>query len=788
MSSFDYTRISDPAYIEENRLPAHSDHIINGGALTLYLNGLWKFHYAKNYASTVPGFWEDDYDASGWDDITVPAHIQLEGYDVPQYANVQYPWDGLEQIKPGEIPQRFNPVGSYVRSFTVPEDWRGMGLRISFQGVESAFALWVNGRYVGYGSDGFTPSDFDITDFTRDGENKLAVQVFKFSAGSWLEDQDFFRFSGIFRDVLLQAVPSAHIEDVKVETIVSEDLNEAVLRVGLNIRGEGKPRLKLMLNGVLIAENELPHSDIPVHNPKLWSAEDPVLYELLIELFNSEGQLIETVNQPVGFRRFELKGSLMCLNGQRIEFRGVNRHEFHPLRGRTLTTEDIETDLKIMKRLNINAVRTSHYPNQSVFYALCDKLGLYVIDETNLETHGIWDGIYRGERPITDAVPGDKPEWKENVLSRANAMYQRDKNHPCVLIWSCGNEAFGGSNIYEMSKLFRRLDPSRLVHYEGIANDRRYPGTSDMESRMYVPAAEAGVYLDEHRDKPYIMCEYAHAMGNSLGAVYKYTELAEREPLYQGGFIWDFADQALWAKDHYGRDYLAYGGDLGDRPTDYHFCGNGIVLADRSLTPMAQEVKYVYQAIKVIPSKSAVLVKNRNLFISTEYLDCIAILEKEGHKVTEASIEAHVPPMGELLIDLPFTIPAEPGEYCLTVSFRLREDMPWAEKGYEVAFGQYIHKNPAQAVQKIRRPLNIVEGYHNFGVTGKDFNVLFSKTHGGLTSYKFGGREFITAIPKPHFWRALLPNDKGNQMAARHGVWLLASRFAVAKSEKLERL
>lgn len=592
MAEFRFEIVKDPRIFQENRLPAHSDHrFFMGEELSgesdcrLNLNGTWKFAYAKNPDAAIPDFYKKDFDVSSWVDIPVPAHIQMQGYDVPAYVNIQYPWDGHEYIEPGEIPSLFNPTASYVRFFTVPEWMKGKRKILCFQGVESGFALWVNGAYVGYSEDSFTPSEFDVTDFLVEGENRLAVQVYKWTAGSWCEDQDFYRFSGIFRDVFLYAEPEIHIRDLKVRTLLDDAYENAVLSLGILASASGRARVTLSDKGRCIIDEtlELAQSvqyEFPVASPCKWSAEIPYLYDLRIDVFGEDGLRKETVVQRVGFRRFEIKDTMMHLNGKRIVFKGVNRHEFCCTSGRVMTEEITRKDLITMKRNNINAVRTSHYPNQTCFYRLCDELGLYVIDETNMETHGCMDAIGVGYKEPGFAVPGDRPEFLGMVLDRARNMLERDKNHPCILIWSCGNESFGGRDIYEMSEQFRRLDPTRLVHYEGIYHDRRYNGTSDIESTMYAPVKEIKEFLKEHRDKPYINCEYTHAMGNSCGGMHKYTELAYSEPLFQGGFIWDYVDQCIALTDRNGKAFMGYGGDCGERPTDYNFSGNGIVYGD----------------------------------------------------------------------------------------------------------------------------------------------------------------------------------------------------------------
>ncbi|NCB00383.1 MAG: beta-galactosidase, partial [Clostridia bacterium] len=463
-------KINDIRFFADNRLPAHSDHqayptrqaaLAGSDDFRHSLNGMWKFAYGASPAAAVAGFEQLDYDCHEWADIRVPGSIQTQGYDIPQYVNVQYPWDGKETVLPGQAPQRFNPVGHYVSYFTVPTHLAGKPLFISFQGVESAFALWLNGTYVGYSTDGFTPAEFDLTPYLTTGENKLAVQVFKWTAASWVEDQDFFRFSGIFRDVYLFTIPEAHLADLKIQTQVTEDFQTAELVADLQVqtRGQGSVRLALLAGGQAVAATEMSlpagetlHVTLPVPNPRLWSAEEPYLYALEIELCDASGQVVEFVSEKVGFRRFEIKDSLMLLNGKRIVFKGVNRHEFSAETGRTVSEAELLQDILTMKRNNINAIRTSHYPNDSRLYRLCDEYGLYVIDETNMESHGSWDMGRLSGKGIESILPGNHLEWQDLLLDRVNSMFQRDKNHPSVLIWSCGNESFGGQVIFEMSQ------------------------------------------------------------------------------------------------------------------------------------------------------------------------------------------------------------------------------------------------------------------------------------------------------------------------------------------------
>ena len=830
---FDVKKIHDPKFFKENCMAAHSDHVTykneaeameQNSSFRLSLDGIWKFHYAKNDAQTIPGFEAENYNCRPWDDIRVPAHIQTAGYDSPQYANIQYPWDGREDVWRDAVPTDFNPVASYVKYFTLPEGFIKNGLYISFQGVESGFALWLNGSYVGYSEDSFTPSEFDLTPYVKEGENKLAVKVFKWTSSSWCEDQDFYRFSGIFRSVYLYTMPKVHVYDLKVQPLVEESLENAKLVLDMEICGKVETveksaddakmqnvSAKITLTGSRddskegaagsVSENTIfsetisfqpnntsdtirftdtgaatVHFEQQVSHPNLWSAEHPELYTLTVELFDENGNSVEFISQNIGFRRFEMKDGIMTLNGKRIVFKGVNRHEFSSKTGRAVSKEEVLQDIITMKQNNINAIRTCHYPDASGIYELCDRYGLYMIAENNLESHGSWDAASHGLVPKDTIVPGDNMDWEPMMLDRVNSCYQRDKNHPAILIWSVGNESYGGKVIFDMSEKFRAVDPHRLVHYEGIFNDRRYEGTSDMESQMYTSVENIKKFLAEHKEKPFICCEYTHAMGNSCGAMHKYTDLTDTEPRYQGGFIWDYIDQSILKKDRYGQEFQAYGGDCGERPTDYNFSGNGICYGgERDASPKMQEVKFNYQNISVTFEEHSFTVVNKNLFADTSEYQCIVILQKNGTAVKKQKMDTNVAPLSSGTYEIPFEIPDD-AEYAVTVSFVLREDTLWAEAGHEVAFGQKVYKKEVKSAVP-EKPLKVVRGKVNIGVKGDDFDCLFSLLNGGLVSYRYAGKEMIGKIPMPNFWRAPVDNDNGSMAPGRYAQWKIASMY-----------
>lgn len=776
--TIDASLLSDPERFAENTLPPRSDHRWFASrdearqgvsSFEQSLNGTWRIHHAPGLAARPEGFEAVDFDVSNWPEIPVPGHLQLHGFGRPQYTNVAYPWDGRFDIWPGQLPED-NPVGSYVRTFDAPQLAPGERLVLRFDGVESAFGLWLNGTWIGYSTDSFTPAEFDITAAVVPGPNRLAVQVFQFSAGSWLEDQDFFRLSGIFRDVTLLRVPAAHVADLRVVTELSEDLERALVTVTATLQGDGV--LRAHLDGV----GELVDGVVEVSQPRLWSAEQPELHDLWVEVLR-DGEVVEVIRQRIGIRRFGIEDGLLTLNGQRIVFNGVNRHEFGR-NGRVMGREEIARDLVLLKAHNVNAVRTSHYPNSTAFYELCDELGLYVIDEMNLETHGVWEAKDRGRIELDEVVPGDRPEWLGALLFRAANMLARDINHPCVLMWSCGNESYGGSNLMAVADWFRSQD-SRPVHYEGVHQDPRLPATSDVVSRMYATAEEIEEYLAEHRDKPFILCEYAHAMGNSFGAVDRYTELAWREPLYQGGFVWDFADQALPALAPDGSTYWGYGGDFGDHPNDGDFSANGLCFADHTPKPLLIEAKQLYRPVDIQPEQRGFTVTNRYLFTRTSCLRFLVRLLHDGKPGEAVEVPLDLAPGESRWVPWPEWFVGGDGEYVAEVSAGLREATPWAPAGHEVCFAQHVLHASAPHHHAPDAPL-LVTGTLNTGVRGDGFGLLFSEVHGGLASWRLGERELLAGgRVLPCFWHAPTSNERGWGAPHRDGMWLLASRYAV---------
>ena len=797
------TWLEDPEVFAVNRKEAHSDHVyyenteemVLGADMPLRqsLNGTWYFSYAKNPTVRVKDFYKKDFDCRMFDSIEVPGHIQTQGYDRCQYINTMYPWDGTEYLRPPMVSKEYNPVGSYVKYFVLEKNLQDKPVFVSFQGVETAFYVWLNGVFIGYSEDSFTPAEFELTPYLQDGENKLAVEVYKRSSASWLEDQDFWRFSGIFRDVYLYAVPKTHIEDLSVKSTLDNSYKNGKLYLKLKISGHTDCAVKAVLLNAeekIVFEKNIKGNSIceisgEVENVHAWSAEDPYLYQLYLYVENQKGNLIEAVPELVGFRTFEMIDKVMHINGKRIVFKGVNRHEFNVRRGRSIKKEDMLWDIEFMKQHNINAVRTSHYPNESLWYRLCDIYGIYLIDETNLESHGSWQKM--GECEPSWNVPGSRPEWKEAVLDRAKSMFERDKNHPSVLIWSCGNESYAGTCIEAMSDYFHEKDDTRLVHYEGVFWNREFDPISDMESRMYAKPAEIEAFLSNDPKKPYISCEYMHAMGNSCGGMKLYTDLESKYELYQGGFIWDYIDQSMLRKNEQGEEVFAYGGDYDDRATDYEFCTNGIVYADRKISPKAQEVKQLYANVKLTPDENGVLIKNENLFISTEAYTLVYRMMLDGYPIFESMRNVIVQAQEEQYVKLDYPNIEEPGEYTYEVTMELTEDTIWADAGHEICFGQFIKKITEEEEQTTKK-MQVIYGDVNIGVKGEGFLAMFSKSEGGLASLQYDGTEYITRAPKTSYWRACTNNDRGAKQGFDCSMWLTAGLYQKVIDVKVEEL
>ena len=622
--------LDNPEVFKVNQLESHSDHCYyldysdmkkEKNPLLQSLNGQWEFAYSKNVMERPVDFYKETFDASGFDKIMVPGHIELAGYDKIRYINTMYPWEGKEYHRGAYSMQatgaeegmfseaQYNPVGSYIKYFDLDKNMCGKRIHICFEGVEEAMYLWLNGQFIGYAEDSFTPSEFDLTPYVKEKGNVLAVQVHKMSTAAFLEDQDFFRFFGIFRNVTLKAIPDVHLEDVWFKPVLNQDNESGSVSVSMKVSAPDSQNVtagfilkdreeNILVEKSLQLNKENDHLEgticVDLESVKLWDNHNPYLYHAYVELKAEDGSLAEVIPYDIGFRRIEIIDKVVYLNGKRLVITGVNRHEWNARTGRCIGIEDMKADISCMLRNNINSVRTCHYPDQIPWYYMCDDAGIYVMAETNLESHGSFQKL--GAIEPSCNVPGSIPQWKDAVLERAKNNFETFKNHTSILFWSLGNESYAGDDIEAMNVYFAEKKDGRLVHYESSYYNRAYEDTiSDLETRMYAKPEDVEEYLNNSPKKPYILCEFMHDMGNSMGGLGSYMKLIDKYDRYHGGFIWDFIDQAIMVKDPVtGKDVLRYGGDFDDKPADYEFSANGIVFADRKEKPAMQEVRYYY--------------------------------------------------------------------------------------------------------------------------------------------------------------------------------------------------
>ena len=622
--------LDNPEVFKVNQLEPHSDHCYyldysdmkkEKNPLLQSLNGQWEFAYSKNVMERPVDFYKETFDASGFDKIMVPGHIELAGYDKIRYINTMYPWEGKEYhrgaysmeatgAEEGMFSEaQYNPVGSYIKYFDLDKNMCGKRIHICFEGVEEAMYLWLNGQFIGYAEDSFTPSEFDLTPYIKEKGNVLAVQVHKMSTAAFLEDQDFFRFFGIFRNVTLKAIPDVHLEDVWFKPVLNQDNESGSVSVSMKVSATDSQNVtagfilkdreeNILVEKSLQLNKENNHLEgticVDLESVRLWDNHNPYLYHAYVELKAEDGSLAEVIPYDIGFRRIEIIDKVVYLNGKRLVITGVNRHEWNARTGRCIGIEDMKADISCMLRNNINSVRTCHYPDQIPWYYMCDDAGIYVMAETNLESHGSFQKL--GAIEPSCNVPGSIPQWREAVLERAKNNFETFKNHTSILFWSLGNESYAGDDIEAMNVYFAEKQDGRLVHYESSYYNRAYEDTiSDFETRMYAKPEDVEEYLNNSPKKPYILCEFMHDMGNSMGGLGSYMKLIDKYDMYHGGFIWDFIDQAIMVKDSVtGKDVLRYGGDFDDKPADYEFSANGIVFADRKEKPAMQEVRYYY--------------------------------------------------------------------------------------------------------------------------------------------------------------------------------------------------
>lgn len=747
----------------------------------LSLNGLWKFHWVGKPDDRPRDFWKPDYDVSGWADIKVPSVWEMQGYGIPVYTNVTFP----HPANPPFIPHEYNPVGSYRRAFTVPAGWSGRRTFIHFGGVYSFFYLWVNGRYVGLSKDSKLPAEFDITPYLRPGANTLAVEVYRWSDGSYLEDQDMFRFSGIFRDVYLYSTPQAHVRDFFVQTRFDAGYRDARLSVDVHVRNRSdEAKGPFRVEGTLYdASGRVVHASAPLTArfetlpageessaelavdfaaPRKWSPEDPYLYRLLLTLYDAAGRVVEVTGCNVGFRQVELRDQQFFLNGVSIKMKGVNRHEHDPDTGRAISLERMIQDIRLLKRYNINTVRCSHYPNDEKWYDLCDRYGILLVDEANVESHGMG---YSWERSL-----GNNPDWKAAHVDRNTRMVQRDKNHPSVVMWSLGNEAGPGQNFAAAAEAIRALDRSRPIHYE------RYNEVADVDSTMYPDVAWLDSVGQSTSPKPFFVCEYAHAMGNAVGNLQEYWDVIESRPRLIGACIWDWVDQGLrkytdrTAPDGKLKWYYAYGGDYDDRPNDGNFCCNGVVPPDRQVTPKLLEVGKVYQYVGISPANpeaGTLRVRNKYFFTNLKAFDVRWSLSEDGVVVQKGTLPPlNLAPGGEAVVTVPFKKPTlKPGrEYFLRLSFHTREKTDLVPAGWQVAWQQVPVKfagTPARRIAAIAAKPSLTVRNTGSAVTvaGAGFRIVMDRKTGTIASMDVDGRRVISRGPVLNLYRALVDND-----------------------------
>ncbi|WP_439557943.1 glycoside hydrolase family 2 TIM barrel-domain containing protein [Dyadobacter sp.] len=807
----------DPQVISINTEKPHADftpYPDEKSALTMTkkspfvqsLNGTWKFKWASHPSKAQLNFFDPNISDASWDNIPVPSNWQVVGaregrkYDRPIFSNIKHPF----KATPPRITADTNAVGMYRTTFTVSADNKDKQIFLQFGGVQSACYVWLNGVAIGYHEDGMTPFEFDVTEDVRPGLNHLAVEVINWSDGSYLEDQDYWRLSGIFRDVNLLILPKVILTDYSVRTVLDANQENATLKLSAYVKNYNEQAIHAhqvlftlydanksvvttpvsqMVGTLENGKEGAVRVDVPVTAPIKWSAETPYLYTLTVQLMNSDGKVLETASQRVGFRDVKIKGGQLLVSGKAITIKGVNRHEFDPETGRVISRESMIKDITLMKQHNINAVRTSHYPNVSEWYDLCDQYGLYVIDEANIESHELWR---------QNVILADNPQWKSAFLARGNAMVERDKNHPSIIIWSLGNESGMGQNFVSMAEFIRLADPTRPIHYEGRKD---YKPTSlssfDIISVMYPSTQDMVELVKKDKTRPLIICEYAHGMGNSIGNLNEYWNLIEKSPTMQGGFIWDWVDQGLQLKRPDGTTYWDYFNYI-----DGANAGDGLVNPDRTPQPELSEVKKVYQYVKfevpdtLRPGQTQVTIANRYDFQSLSGYELVWSLQENGKVIGKGGTIANlnIPAGQKQQINIPFELPATPkpnSEYFLNLSVRLKENTLWAAKGHEVAWHQVPVVKPAPELPVLNlygeRPLRVVQlSAGRIQLSGDDFSVTFDKNAGRIISFKNKKEEMLEAGPFPNFWRVPTDNDEGG------GAESYASRWRNAGLDTLE--
>ncbi|KAH8658465.1 family 2 glycosyl hydrolase [Xylariales sp. PMI_506] len=790
---------SNETVFRRNTLPARSYFIPK---TSLLLNGQWDFHYAPNplEAPEPSDIAKDLPPSDGWTSISVPGHWQLQGHGRPHYTNVQYPFPVCPPYPPTQ-----NPTGTYRRAFHVPSSWdRASQLRLRFDGVDSAYHIWVNGILIGYAQGSRNPSEFDVTDYLNlDGSNEVVVRVYQWSDGSYIEDQDQWWLSGIFRDVHLISLPVDRVEDWFLRTELDENYVNAAIKATVDVKTSSASAVTLTLRELPKRGGEVISSTkarvdksgsveltLPVKDPKKWTAETPYLYSVEIALATDSGSPY-TITQNIGFRQVELKNGLITVNGKAIRFRGVNRHDHHPTLGRAVPIEFIRRDLHLMKSHNVNALRCSHYPSDPRIFDIADELGLWVIDEADLECHGFYDAAIVGEKkvgknyedskedvfPVAAKYTSDNPTWRGAYIDRMEQMAYRDKNHASIIIWSLGNEAFYGQNHKAMYEWAKKYDPGRLVHYEGDIQAE----TADMYSYMYPPievltrlVTKEGVAEDGSYEKPLILCEYAHAMGNGPGGLADYEEAFNKHTRLQGGFIWEWANHGLWKVDADGKSYYAYGGDFGETPHDGTFVMDGLVNSEHNPTPGLVELKKIYQPVGLSVEGNALVVTNKQDYAGLEHLTATYKVEEFGDVSTildSGNLEIpSIEPGKSAKVSFPTALGSIKSEkdVVVTVSFRLRNSTPWSEAGHEVAWIQHQLLSTEASILEVARvgsALNLETSGAKTKIVGQGFSFTFDRAQGYLTGWTADGVSLLEVDPatgaalKPGVWRPPTDND-----------------------------
>lgn len=785
---------SNPEIVGVNKIPQHAtfmpyDNFEEAKKADRYassrcklLNGKWKFKLYKNYAYKPTDFAQPHYDSHNWDTVIVPCSWQMQGYDQNQYCNVRYPWEGSEDICPPNAPTKHNPVGCYLKKINVNQSLLSKRVVICFEGVESAFYLYINGERAGYSESTFHRSEFDITKYLKEGSNTIGVEVYRWCTGSWLECQDMWRLGGIFRDVYIYTTEREYIRDFTVTAQPDITFTDGYAEVKVKTNGTYESLSIDMCiidaDGVTVALDtqyaDEDHNTLLkaiVADVKIWSAESPYLYTMVLTLKNN-GIPIEYISQKIGFRTVEIKDGIIRINGQRIVFKGTNRHEFDCKTGRYITEEVMRYDIEMMKKANMNSVRTSHYPNCPRFLELCDEYGLYVIDENNMETHGTgWSTIIGCPQ-----LPASRPEWEKACMERIKATYNRDKNVTSVVCWSLGNESLGGETPKKMYNYIKKADKTRFVHFEC----HRSPDEkelSDVQSKMYYKPIECEEYAVTQRDgRPFILCEYTHAMGNSCGSTDEYTKLWDKYPCLQGGFVWDWVDQSILTTDENGVEYLAYGGDFGENPHDGHFCGNGLLFGDRKPTPKLAEIKKLYQNVDfnaIDAQRGIIEIKNKFMFTNLKAYELYWKLSSDKGILCDGITEVDAEPGEKAVVDLELS--RVTGTECyLDLEFRVKDDTAWCEEGHIIAWEQFVINEFENTYDELEAdaPLIVNDTYGSLRIISDDINIRFERRERNqLYSIKVGGEELLQAPMRLNFWRALTDNDRGNRAGSRLGCW-----------------